>query len=65
MDVSIEHLKGELSGIRTGRASLVLFDSIQVNYYGTQTPLKQIATLSIPESRTVTIQPWDISQMQE
>lgn len=65
MDVSIEHLKGELSGIRTGRASLILFDSIQVNYYGTPTPLKQIATLSIPESRTVTIQPWDISQMQE
>jgi ribosome recycling factor len=65
IDVSIEHLKGELSGIRTGRASLILFDSIQVNYYGTQTPLKQIATLSIPESRTVTIQPWDISQMQE
>lgn len=65
MDVSIEHLKGELSGIRTGRASLILFDSIQVNYYGTKTPLKQIATLSIPESRTVTIQPWDISQMQE
>lgn len=65
MDVSIEHLKGELSGIRTGRASLILFDSIKVNYYGTPTPLKQIATLSIPESRTVTIQPWDISQMQE
>ena len=65
MDASIQHLKVELSGIRTGRASLVLFDSIQVNYYGTPTPLKQIATLSIPDSRTVLIQPWDTSQLPE
>ena len=65
MDVSLDHLKGELSGIRTGRASLALFDPIQVNYYGTPTPLRQIATLSVPESRLVTIQPWDITQIQE
>lgn len=65
MEISIEHLKTELSGVRTGRASLALFDSIQVNYYGTPTPLKQIATLSIPESRTVLIQPWDVSAIPE
>lgn len=65
MDASLQHLKGELSGVRTGRASLVLFDSVQVNYYGTPTPLKQIATLSIPDSRTVLIQPWDTSQLPE
>jgi len=64
-EASLQHLKTELSGIRTGRASLVLFDSIQVNYYGTMTPLKQIATLSIPDSRTVLIQPWDTSQLPE
>lgn len=65
MEASLQHLKGELSGVRTGRASLVLFDSVQVNYYGTSTPLKQIATLSIPDSRTVLIQPWDTSQLPE
>jgi ribosome recycling factor len=65
MNVSIEHFKGELSGVRTGRASLILFDNVQVNYYGTQTPLKQIATLSVPESRMIVIQPWDISQLPE
>lgn len=65
MDASLQHLKVELSGVRTGRASLVLFDSVQVNYYGTPTPLKQIATLSIPDSRTVLIQPWDTSQLPE
>ena len=45
--------------VRTGRASLALFDDIRVDYYGTQTPLKQMATLSVPESRLVIIQPWD------
>ncbi|MFQ5950228.1 MAG: ribosome recycling factor [Nitrospiria bacterium] len=65
MGVSIAHLKGELSGIRTGRASLTLFDSVKVNYYGTPTPLKQVASLSVPESRLVTIQPWDVSQVPE
>lgn len=65
MEASLQHLKVDLSGVRTGRASLVLFDSVQVNYYGATTPLKQIATLSIPDSRTVLIQPWDTSQLPE
>jgi len=65
MDASLQHLRSELSGVRTGRASLALFDSVQVNYYGTSTPLKQIATLSVPDSRTILIQPWDASQLPE
>ncbi len=65
MAVSISHLISELSGVRTGRASLGLFDSVKVNYYGTPTPLNQVASLSIPESRMVSIQPWDVSQLQE
>jgi len=65
MEGAIQHLKMELATIRTGRASLALFDSVKVNFYGTPTPLKQMASLSIPDSRTVTIQPWDISQLQE
>ncbi|MBI5971400.1 MAG: ribosome recycling factor [Deltaproteobacteria bacterium] len=53
----------ELSGLRTGRASTAMLDAVKVDYYGTSTPLKQIATLSVPEARTITIQPWDVSQL--
>ncbi len=60
---SLDALNHELSGLRTGRASLAVFDGIRVDYYGTLTPLKQIATMSVPEARTIVIQPWDISQM--
>ncbi len=59
MDAAIEHLKEELVGLRTGRASLSLLDNVRVNYYGTPTPLKQVATLGVPESRLITIQPWE------
>lgn len=59
MDSSIEHLKRDLASIRTGRASLALLEPIRVDYYGTPTPLTQLATLSVPESRLLTIQPWD------
>ncbi|MFQ5597200.1 MAG: ribosome recycling factor [Nitrospiria bacterium] len=65
MEASLHHLNGELSTIRTGRASLSLFDSIKINYYGTSTPLKQVASLSTPDASTVIIQPWDVSQLQE
>ena len=65
MDASIQHLRSDLSTIRTGRASLALFDAVRVSYYGTITPLKQVASLSIQDSRTVIIQPWDLSQIQE
>jgi ribosome recycling factor len=59
MDKALEHLKRELSGLRTGRASLALLDGIKVDYYGTPTPLKQVASLSVPESRLITVQPWE------
>lgn len=59
MDSAIEVLKKELGSIRTGRASLALIDGIKVEYYGTPTPLQQLASLSIPESRQIAIQPWE------
>ncbi|MFP4226516.1 MAG: ribosome recycling factor [Desulfobacterales bacterium] len=63
MGKSINSLKSELKKIRTGRASLSLLDDIRVEYYGTMTPLNQLATLSVPESRLITIQPWDVSSV--
>lgn len=59
MSRTIEVFKKELASIRTGRASLALLDGIMVNYYNTPTPLQQVASLSIPESRQIAIQPWD------
>lgn len=59
MSKAIEALKKDLASIRTGRASLALLDGIMVNYYNTLTPLQQLASLSIPESRQIAIQPWD------
>ncbi len=61
MGKSVEALKNELKRIRTGRASLSILDGIKVDYYGTLTPLNQMATLAVPESRLITIQPWDVS----
>lgn len=59
MDKSIEALRKDMGHVRTGRASLNLLDGVRVNYYGVPTPLAQVASLSIPESRTISIQPWD------
>src|SRR5437773_10113612 len=59
MEVSLEHLKRDLAGLRTGRASVALFDGVRVDYYGTMTPLKQVANISTPEARLITIQPWE------
>ncbi len=59
MEKSLEALSKELASIRTGRASLSILDGITVDYYDTPTPLNQVATLSIPESRLIVIQPWD------
>ena len=61
MKKSLEVLRSELSTMRTGRASLSMLDEIRVEYYGTQTPLNQLATLSLPDARTIAIQPWDAS----
>jgi len=59
MEKTIESLGRDLSTIRTGRASLAVLDGITLEYYGSQSPLNQVATLSIPESRLIVIQPWD------
>lgn len=59
MTGAIEALKKEFASIRTGRASLALLDGIVVNYYGASTPLQQLASMNIPESRLIAIQPWD------
>jgi ribosome recycling factor len=61
MAKSVVALKNELNRVRTGRASLSIFDGIKVDYYGTMTPLNQMATLAVPESRLITLQPWDVS----
>ncbi len=63
MERSLAALRKELSRIRTGRATLALLEGIDVDYYGTTTPLDQMATLAAPESRLLTIQPWDKSQV--
>ena len=65
MEKRVEALKQELTRLRTGRASLSLLDGIKVNYYGTPTPLNQMASLAVPESRLITIQPWDNTVMGE
>jgi ribosome recycling factor len=59
MEKTIVTLKTDLNKVRTGRASLALLDDIRIDYYGTSTPLSQMATLAVPEPRLITIQPWD------
>jgi ribosome recycling factor len=59
MQASLEALKKKFSSVRTGRASLALLDGITVDYYGTATPLQQVASLNIPDSRQILIQPWE------
>jgi ribosome recycling factor len=63
MDKAIEDLQHEMASIRTGRASLGILDHIRVDYYGTPTPLNQLANLHVPEPSLITIQPWDVSQI--
>ncbi len=63
MDKAIETLRRELASVRTGRASLALLDNIMVDYYGTPTPLSQVAALGVPDSHTITIQPWEPSMI--
>ena len=61
MGKSVDSLQRDLGGIRTGRASTSLVENINVEYYGTQTPLSQLSSISVPEARTIVIQPWDKS----
>ncbi len=59
MEKSVGALEEEFSGLRTGRANAAMFDRIKVDYYGTPTPLNQVAGVSVPEARLVVVQPWD------
>lgn len=59
MDKTIETLRREYQKVRTGRANIGLLDDIRIDYYGTPSPLSQVATLSVPEPRTITLQPWE------
>ena len=63
MDKSVGAIRQEFASVRTGRASPALLDRIDVDYYGTQTPLKQLATISAPEARMLTVQPYDKSSI--
>jgi len=63
MDKSVDAIRQEFGSVRTGRASPALLDRIQVDYYGVQTPLKQLATMTAPEARLLTVQPYDKSSI--
>lgn len=63
MDKALGDLQHEMASIRTGRASLGILDHIRVDYYGTPTPLNQLANLHVPEPSLITIAPWDVSQI--
>lgn len=65
MDKAIEHLFGELSAIRAGRANPAILNKITVTYYGVDTPLSQVASISVPEARQILIQPWDKALVSE
>src|SRR5580700_7686510 len=63
MDKAVTDLQHEMGSIRTGRASVSIFDNLKVDYYGTPTPINQVANLHVPEPSLITIQPWDVSQI--
>jgi ribosome recycling factor len=63
MGKSVEHAHNEFNTVRTGRASASLLDRIAIDYYGTSTPLKQLATIGVPEARMLTVQPFDPSSI--
>jgi ribosome recycling factor len=63
MDKAIDHCEGELQKIRAGKASPSMFDDIMVDYYGSATPLNQIASVNTPDARTIVIQPWEKSML--
>lgn len=65
MDKSLETLKNEYLSIRAGRANPHILDRLQVNYYGTPTPIQQVANISVPEARMIQIQPWETSLIKE
>ena len=65
MENSISHLRQELGKLRTGSANGAILEGIKIDYYGTPTPLNQVATLGVPDSQTITIQPYDVSVLKD
>src|SRR5512145_305560 len=63
MTAALDGLAREFATVRTGRASASLLDAIRVDYYGTLTPLNQMASVAVPDARTITIQPWEAGQL--
>jgi ribosome recycling factor len=64
MTTAIESVSREFASVRTGRASTALLDTVRVDYYGTLTPVNQVASISVPDARTLLIQPWEATQLQ-
>ncbi len=64
MKTSIEHFRKEISKLRTGRANISIFEDIKVMYYGTLTPVNQVATIGVPDPTLITVQPWDPNLME-
>ena len=65
MDRAIDAFKRDLTQLRTGRATAAMVENVEVDYYGNMTPLKQIASISIPDARAIMIQPWDVGSLRE
>jgi ribosome recycling factor len=63
MEAVVEDFKRRLGNVRTGRATVGLLDAVHVDYYGTSTPLTQMASVAVPEPQLITVQPWDMSQV--
>ena len=63
MEASIEDFRRKLATVRTGRAAVSLLDSVLIDYYGTPTPLNQMASVHAPEPQMLTVQPWDVTQL--
>ena len=65
MDRAIDAFKRDLTQLRTGRATTAMVENVEVDYYGNMTPLKQLASISIPDARAIMIQPWDVGSLRE
>ena len=65
MKVSLDHLRQEVSKLRTGSANGAMLEGIKIDYYGNPTPLNQVATLGVPDSQTITVQPYDVSILKD
>ncbi|MGB1232212.1 MAG: ribosome recycling factor [Winogradskyella sp.] len=65
MDAAIKHLEKQLTNIRAGKASPAMLGSVMVDYYGSQTPLSQVANVNTPDGRTISVQPWEKNMLQE